>query len=57
VFERLRSASFILGYRREPSASSEKAEKRSNCHMANYYIHELGDDGRDGDIFHEIIDK
>ena len=33
VFERLRWASFILEYRREPSASSETAEKRSNCYM------------------------
>ncbi len=31
MFERLRCASFIFGYRWEPSASSEKAEKRSNC--------------------------
>ena len=41
----------------KPSGSSEKAEKRSNCHMAYQYRNEFEGTGRNREMLHEIIVK
>ena len=41
-----------IGYHWVSSDLSRKAEKRSNCEIGSNIMHELGGDGRDGDIFH-----
>jgi hypothetical protein len=41
-----------IGYHWVSSESSREAEKRPNCEIGSNIMHEWGDDGRDGDIFH-----
>ena len=46
-----------VGYHWESLESSRKAQKRSNCEIGSNLMHEYEGSGRDGETFHEIIDK